>query len=429
MKKILFLFLILIFQNIAFSQNIVVEQVRLELSSRKEAKILIPKSEIKVGGDELAQKVIEQRQTPLIEQVKKAARERTAQSLFSPEIKAKRSKGEAMEFAAIQRGVERNPTPKERQNAKTFLSSNHKGKQVIVNGEPATVQNISFGKVGVKFADGTTKFVQPDQIKSKSVTDVDVLNHIENKAKAALQGKADLYGIKQEVTPQVSNPIDPIIEKPAIVKKTTTEPIINNATDQIVQESPVIPTQPKNPQNEMLKSRVYERVQQEYPEILKDDVRYEKLTLKDDISKATDLLEKDPNRLYEIANDFDNQNEVNSTIANIVLADKALREGNHGLYADLIKRRSLDLTKKGQDISAERASVNDNSTSKYVKQLLNERANQLSDTLKTADFKGMNKGEKLTKLLKDESTTLKQKINKSMDLKAAQDIFDRLKCV
>lgn len=47
MKKILFLFLILIFQNIAFSQNIVVEQVRLELSSRKEAKILIPKSEIK----------------------------------------------------------------------------------------------------------------------------------------------------------------------------------------------------------------------------------------------------------------------------------------------------------------------------------------------------------------------------------------------
>ena len=47
MKKILFLFLILIFQNIAFSQNNVVEQVNIELSSRKEAKILIPKSEIK----------------------------------------------------------------------------------------------------------------------------------------------------------------------------------------------------------------------------------------------------------------------------------------------------------------------------------------------------------------------------------------------
>ena len=47
MKKIFLLLFILIFQNIVFSQNNVVEQVNIELSSRKEAKILIPKSEIK----------------------------------------------------------------------------------------------------------------------------------------------------------------------------------------------------------------------------------------------------------------------------------------------------------------------------------------------------------------------------------------------
>lgn len=47
MKKIFLLFLIFAFHSIAFSQNNVIEQVRFELNNRKEAKILIPKSEIK----------------------------------------------------------------------------------------------------------------------------------------------------------------------------------------------------------------------------------------------------------------------------------------------------------------------------------------------------------------------------------------------
>lgn len=47
MKKIFLLLFILVFQNIAFSQINVIEQVHIELKARKEAKILIPKSEIK----------------------------------------------------------------------------------------------------------------------------------------------------------------------------------------------------------------------------------------------------------------------------------------------------------------------------------------------------------------------------------------------
>lgn len=187
------------------------------------------------------------------------------------------------------------------------------------------------------------------------------------------------------------------------------------------------------PEVEGLRSRVYERLKEEHPDILKEDPRYQKMTIKDEISKATDMLEKNPTRLHEIANDFSNKNEISSTIANITLADKALKDGNYKEYGNLTRNRSLDLTKKGQDIVAEKASISDNSTNKYVKQLIQTRLQNLSRerTIGEKFKKGVKKessSEVGIEIIEKEVKRVKEQINKSMDLKAAQSIFERLKC-
>ena len=69
--------------------------------------------------------------------------------------------------------------------------------------------------------------------------------------------------------------------------------------------------------------------------------------------------------------------DVTSTAVNIAMAEKALADGNTALFARLTKTRSLEQTRRGQEIVSERGSVSDNSTSKYVKELVASRLETL----------------------------------------------------
>ncbi|MGA9769188.1 MAG: hypothetical protein WBV94_09115 [Blastocatellia bacterium] len=83
-----------------------------------------------------------------------------------PELVSKQLKGEAMRFAAEKRQITDQLTAKEQARAAKREASNYIGKKVVVDGKPATVEGTPFGKVKVKFEDGKTRAVAPDEIGS-----------------------------------------------------------------------------------------------------------------------------------------------------------------------------------------------------------------------------------------------------------------------
>jgi len=118
-------------------------------------------------------------------------------------------KGRALEFAAIRRMIDGKPTEIEFKNVKKYLETNYRGKQVEVDGKTGEVTKPSFGKIGVKFEDGTTKYVSPENITSKKVSNADVINYIKEQGRQKLEGQKSLWsGFKFDET--LAKPITPI---------------------------------------------------------------------------------------------------------------------------------------------------------------------------------------------------------------------------
>lgn len=181
-----------------------------------------------------------------------------------------------------------------------------------------------------------------------------------------------------------------------------------------------------------LNSRVFERMKVEHPQ-LEGALGYDPIKLKVDAEKAVSLIAKDKQKAYDIAMGKETSTEMTSTGVNIALAEKALQEGNHALYAKLIKNRSLEQTRRGQEISAERGSVTDNSTSRYVKDLIASRLEKLGDSylgnLKDNLRKKTSKT-KATQVIDAEVAKLEKTIKaKKLTVKDALSLLDELACV
>lgn len=180
-------------------------------------------------------------------------------------------------------------------------------------------------------------------------------------------------------------------------------------------------------------SRVYERLKNEIPENIREEVGYTPINLKDDVRKALKFLEKDKSKAYQVAMGMEDAPKgQTSTAVNIALAEKALQEGNNVLYSQLVKNRSLDQTRRGQEIVAEKGSVTDNSTARYVKELINTRMEQLGDkyTLGIEKLKKVSGKEKVIHRIDSEVKKAKTEIAKSklLDIAEAQKIIDNLIC-
>lgn len=184
--------------------------------------------------------------------------------------------------------------------------------------------------------------------------------------------------------------------------------------------------------DEQLNSKVYERMKNENPE-LTGDVKYTPISLKEDAARASDLLVKDRQEAFDIAMGKKSSPDVTSTSVNIVMAEKALQDGNVELFSRLTKKRSLDQTRRGQEIVSEKSSISDNSVSRYVRELIETRLNILGNSYlgKNIEF-AIKKSpkQKATKIIDNEVTKLTTKINgKKLDVKTALDLLDKLKCV
>lgn len=201
------------------------------------------------------------------------------------------------------------------------------------------------------------------------------------------------------------------------------------------QESQTTPkTESKvNPEQTKFQSRVYDRLKAEHPDILTDEAGYENIKLKEDAQRAVELLAKDKAQAYRIAMGAEASPDVTSTAVNIAMAEQALTEGNNSLYSQLVKNRSFEQTRRGQEIVAEKGSVTDNSTSRYVKELLQARLENAGkkylDNLKELIGKKTSTKEKAQAKITAEVKIAKEKIsNKELDMKEAQSLIDRLAC-
>ena len=192
-------------------------------------------------------------------------------------------------------------------------------------------------------------------------------------------------------------------------------------------------TRDKEAKSQQFKSSVYERLSNEIPPELRESVGYTKENLQINAEKAVELVKADKTEAYRVAMGMKEPPKGQaSAIVNIVMSEKALLEGNYELYSKLVKNRSLAQTRRGQEIVAEKLSVTDNSTSRYVKELISARLDKLGKDFffGLEKIKGESNKQKAIKIIDKEVTKAQEKMSrtKELDIAEAQSIIDKLMC-
>ena len=237
-----------------------------------------------------------------------------------------------------------------------------------------------------------------------------------------------------EVSP-VGEPIQAQAE-PAAKAQTEVKPAVQEAIN-IPKPEPAIVEVPKpepSPREMRIKSQVYERLQADNP-TLTEDLTYEKQNLRKNAENAVDLIATDKEQAYRIAMGVEEPPEgQTSTAINIALAERALHEANYDLFGQLTRSRSLEQTRRGQELVAEKGSITDNSTSRYVKELIKIKMDRLGGSyLGNLKSKLLEKGQEKSKAIQAidaevEKVRSKIRSTKELDLAEAQSFLDSLAC-
>jgi len=159
---------------------------------------------------------------------------------------------------------------------------------------------------------------------------------------------------------------------------------------------------------EVFTSRVIERMKTEFPDLFSEESQIQRKHNEDQLKQAAELILKDKNKAYKIAMNMGEKSDTLSSATNIVMAEKALSEGNLKLFEQLTRTRSFAQTRRGQEIQIEKASVTDNSTARYLKELLKVKLSMLGEKYLT----GM---EKLS-FKEDNEAKIKSKIKKGREI-------------
>jgi hypothetical protein len=219
--------------------------------------------------------------------------------------------------------------------------------------------------------------------------------------------------------------------KTQVPKPAKIEPVEASTIEPTKVDTPEITPPKLDPAKEQFKSRVFERMQAENPN-LEGDVMVNRARLKQNLDKAVDIIETDKQRAYDLAMGTEVSDEVTGTAVNIAMSEKALADGNDELAAKLIMNRSLAQTRRGQELVAERGSITGDSTSDYVKELVSRRMDKLSKNY--LDVKSL-VGKKSVKqkaidMVDKEVTKLEKTIKaKKLDVKSAIALLDGMTCL
>jgi hypothetical protein len=292
----------------------------------------------------------------------------------------------------------------------TRLTGNDIPNQFVKANTPEKVKNILDTGEFAKLAEADKLSITLPLAEAKTRGEVkDIFNnYAKNKALTLLE-EVKTQTPKEEV----KNPFLEVIKKEKIKKPTKIKEEIKPA--------------------EEFKSRVYDRLKEEYPDVLEGDVLVKRVNMEKDIQKAIDLVETNKQKAYDIAMGKETSSDILSTNVSIALQEKALQEGNTKLASKLITNRTLEQTRRGQEIVAEKGSVKNNSTSRYVKELISSRLDKLGkDYLGdlTDVFKKKSTKERAMSKIDNEVVKLEKSIkNKKLELKDALSLLDKLTCV
>ena len=177
-------------------------------------------------------------------------------------------------------------------------------------------------------------------------------------------------------------------------------------------------------------SRVFERLQKENPEQLKGELPFDQAVLKTEFDKAANRITKNKQDAYDIAMNRKNVTDIESVTTNIEMAEKALADGNNILYEKLIRNRSIAQTRRGQAIVAEKASIEDNSTARYVKELLSARLDNLGKRYLSGLKEGTAIRKHATEVIDRKVGALQVKIQRGkLDTRTALKLLDELACI
>lgn len=193
-----------------------------------------------------------------------------------------------------------------------------------------------------------------------------------------------------------------------------------------------VPQKESIDKNQQFTSRVFERIKEERPDLLQGELSIDRTNLREDLTRAAELIKNDKQKAYDIAMGKETSSEVLNTSVSIALAEKALAEGNLELYSKLTVKRSLDQTRRGKEIVAEKGSVTDNSVARYVKELINSRLNSVGDRYLSGleKLKSKSSKEKAIDKMDTEVRKLEDQIkSKKLDTKTALALLEKLTCV
>jgi len=246
-------------------------------------------------------------------------------------------------------------------------------------------------------------------------------------------GEYDIEPIKPVKRPvQYINSVE---SKPILSRAKVTEsqrPILAKTAkeDVVINSKPTKPLRETAKLDNQFKSRVFERMKEEHKE-LTGEVTVSRVRLQEDAERAVSLIEKDKQKAFNIAMGKESSDELLSTSANIALTEKAFQEGNDALASRLIRQRSLEQTRRGQEISAEQLSITNNSASRYVSDLINSRLKNLGKSyLGDLKINGASRAKRGTDTISREVKSLENKIKtKKLDTKTALALLDKLECV
>lgn len=229
----------------------------------------------------------------------------------------------------------------------------------------------------------------------------------------ASEGGAEIQGVGQPIQAEVAT------------QETVNQPA---AAETITEQTKLVP------RDEKMESAVFKRLQAEDPNV-DGEATYTRKNQAEQTSKAIDLVATDKNKAYRIAMGIDETpNDLTSTVVNIALAEKAREEGNYKLYSELVVKRSLEQTRRGQEIVAEKGSVSDNSLATYTKKLIAARLEKVGEKYTSGIQKQKNRKKSSKSLamevIENQAVDLGERVNKAKEFNLAevQSFIDSLAC-
>ena len=258
--------------------------------------------------------------------------------------------------------VEGGLTNIELKNRIEYLRSNYKGKKVIVNDKQGTIIGNAYGKVGVKFEDGTQKYLDKKFIKPVENID-EIINKQaqKNQTEQQAENQAEQQGNVERQAQQNQQPVEQTVEEEKTRKKILNPTEISNLKLEDANTTPEL--KDKKYKKGTKESNFAENIEndvgflteEQKKEILKDDnvKYYAPVTNADTLAKAfNNLNENGQNATYEwYAKPTDNATAEDVATGWILLKQYADKGDTQGMVNVAKKMRDMG-TKAGQTVQA-----------------------------------------------------------------------------